>query len=146
MAILHTLLIQTDNLIKSPENDSFILIKWFYDNYLMMNADKSHLLVSKHDDSFFLKVDREIIEGSKTVRLLGITIDNQLDFTEHVSKICKKVSIKLHALARISNFMNPQKLRMLLIAVVFAYLLFVNLFISNLTMCDMLHSVVTSLL
>ena len=31
------------------------------------------------------------------------TIDNQLDFTEHVSKICKKVSIKLHALARISN-------------------------------------------
>ena len=103
-----------DNLIKSLENDSFILIKWFYDNYLMMNADKSHLLVTKLDDNVFIKVDREIIEGSKTVKLLGITIDNQLDFTEHVSKICKKVSIKLHALARISNFMNPQKLRMLL--------------------------------
>ena len=45
---------------------------------------------------------------------MGITIDNQLDFTEHVSKICKKVSTKLHALARISNFTNRQKLRMLL--------------------------------
>ena len=57
-----------DNFIKSLENDSFILIKWFYDNYLMMNADKSHLLVTKHDDNVFLNVDKEIIEGRKTVK------------------------------------------------------------------------------
>ena len=103
-----------DKLIESLENDSSILIKWFYDNYLLMNADKSHLLITKHRDNVFLGLDGEIIECSKSVKLLGITIDNNLDFTEHVSKICKKVSTKLHALARISNFMDPQKLRMLL--------------------------------
>ena len=103
-----------DKLIESLENDSSILIKWFSDNYLVMNADKSHLLVTKHHENVFLEVDNEIIEGSKAVKLLGITIDNQLNFTEHVSKICKKVSMKLHALARISSLMNQQKLKMLL--------------------------------
>ena len=102
-----------DGLIKILENDSSILIKWFSDNYLVMNAAKSHLLVTKHDDNVFIEVDNQVIESTKTVKLLGITIDNRLNFTEHVAKICKKASIKLHALARISNFMNPHKLRIL---------------------------------
>ena len=101
-----------DDLIKSLENDSSILIQWFTDNYLVMNADKSHLLVTKHED-VCIEVDNQIIESTKTVKLLGITIDNRLNFTEHIGNICKKASTKLHALARISNFMNPQKLRIL---------------------------------
>ena len=80
----------------------------------MMNADKSHLLVTKCHENISIAVDREIIEASDKVKLLGVTIDNKLDFNEHVSNICKKVSTKLHALARISNFMNPQKPRMLM--------------------------------
>ena len=103
-----------NELIKSLENDSSILIKWFSDNYLVMNADKCHLLVTKQENNIFLKVDNNIIENSKTVKLLGITIDNKLDFNEHVSKLCNKASTKLHALARISNFMNPHKLRILI--------------------------------
>ena len=79
-----------------------------------MNAGKSQLLVTKHDDNVHIEVDHEIIENSKTVKLLGITIDNQLNFTEHVSNICKKASAKLHAIARISNHMNEQKLRLLM--------------------------------
>ena len=105
---------KVENLVISLENDSSILIKWFYDNYLIMNANKCHLLITKHQEDVSVKVDNEIIKGSKYVKLLGITIDNNLDFTEHVSKICKKVSIKLHALARISNLMNTQKLKLIL--------------------------------
>ena len=50
----------------------------------------------------------------KTVKLLGITLDNKLNFNEHVSNICKKANQKLHALARISNFMCQNKLRVLM--------------------------------
>ena len=42
----------------------------------------------------FIAVDMEIIKASVKVKLLGVTIDNKLDFNEHVSKICKKVSTK----------------------------------------------------
>ena len=42
------------------------------------------------------------------------TIDNKLDFGKHVAKLCSKVSQKLSALARISNFMSADKLRIIL--------------------------------
>ena len=65
-----------DKLIESLENDSSILIKWFSHNDLVTNADKSHLLVTNHHDNVSLVLDKEIIEGRKVVKLLGITIDN----------------------------------------------------------------------
>ena len=52
------------------------------------------------------------------MKLLGVTIDNELKFDEHVSKLCKKASQKLHALARVSNYMSQDKLRMLMKAFV----------------------------
>ena len=53
-----------------------------------------------------------------TVKLLGVTLDNKLNFHEHVSNICKKANLKLHALARISNYMSQNKLRTLMKAFV----------------------------
>ena len=50
------------------------------------------------------------IKNSKSERLLGITIDSNLKFDEHVRNLCSKASQKLHALARVSGFMNlPQR-------------------------------------
>ena len=45
---------------------------------------------------------------------MGITIDSKLNFNEHVTKLCKKASAKLHALARVSNYMKIDKLRVLM--------------------------------
>ena len=55
-----------------------------------------------------------MIKGNKTVKLLGIKIDNKLDFNEHIYNIYKKASLKLHALARIAPYMNKEKLRILM--------------------------------
>ena len=54
------------------------------------------------------------MSGSSSVKLLGVTIDNKLNFDEHVTKLCKKVSQKIHALARMSNYMSQDKLRILM--------------------------------
>ena len=98
------------DLLNNLENGSSILIELFSNNYLLMNADKSQLLVTKNDENISLNIDDEIIKGSKSVKLLGVTIDSKLDFSEHVSNICKKVSKKLHALARISKYICQEKL------------------------------------
>lgn len=111
-------------LMNSLETDTNTLTKWFHDNYLKLNADKCHLLISNHNKDIFINVEEEIIECSNSVKLLGVTIDNKLDFGEHVSKLCKKASQKLHALARISNLMSREKLRILMKAFIeshFAY-------------------------
>ena len=90
------------------------LTKWFNDNYFKMNIEKCHLLITKHDTNTTVTIDGNIIPASKSVKLLGVQIDNNLDFDEHVSNICKKVSIKLHALRRISHCMSKNKLRIIM--------------------------------
>ena len=37
-----------------------------------------------------------------------------MSFNEHVSGLCKKASQKLHALARVSKYMNTDKLRLIM--------------------------------
>ena len=103
----------TDSLVNKLEENIFVLMKWFYDNYLVMDADKSHLLVTNHLDKISVNVGKEEIKCEKSVKLLSIQID-KLDFSEHVSTLCKKASLKLHALARISNYMCTPKLRIIL--------------------------------
>ena len=80
--------------------------------HAIANDDKCHLLVTNHSDEISLLVRKELIKGSKSVKLLGITIDNKLN--EHVSNICDKVSQKLHILARVAVFINTDKLRILM--------------------------------
>ena len=36
--------------------------------------------------------------------LLGVKIDNKLNFESHLNNLCKKASSKIHALARISPY------------------------------------------
>ena len=43
-----------------------------------------------------------------------VTIDQNLNFSEHVTNICKKASMKLHALARVSKYMSRNKLRIIM--------------------------------
>ena len=96
------------------EDDGLLLIEWFNHNYLKMNADKCHLLVPKHADEVSVKVNKEIIKGETTVKLMGLTIANKLNFNAHTSNLCKKASQKLHALARIALYIDSSKLKLLM--------------------------------
>ena len=69
-----------DTLLNSLEKDTKILIKWSRDNYFQLNADKCHLLISNHSRDILINVEDEIIECSSSVKLLGVTIDNKLNF------------------------------------------------------------------
>ena len=42
---------------------------------------------------------------------LGVKFDSDLSFENHITYFCKKASQKLHALARISHYMNLNKHR-----------------------------------
>ena len=45
--------------------------------------------------------------------LKNFSVDNQLNFNHHISKIRKTASNKLHALARVSNYIDEDKRRIL---------------------------------
>ena len=99
------------SVIAQLEKDSRTLLEWVGNNVLKANPDKFHLLLSNTDQNFSLNVDQYEIFNSNYEKLLGVTIDNKLKFDEHVSGLCKKASQKLHALARVSPYMNIMKRR-----------------------------------
>ena len=101
------------NLLNTLEIETSVLLKWFDFNEMKSNVDKCHLIVvNKNEVS--VNLGNETISGSTTVDLLGVKIDNNLNFNEHVSKLCKKGNQKLHALARISKFLSKDKLKILM--------------------------------
>ena len=59
-------------------------------------------------------IDGLPIDSNKTEVLLGITIDHELKFDDHVNYLRKKTSLKLNALARIAPFMNVSKNRIIM--------------------------------
>ena len=66
-------------------------------NGMIVNPDKHHAMVLgtiDHKFSFPLK---------ESLDLLGVTIDNHLNFNKHVSLQCKKVSNQLNVMIRFRN-------------------------------------------
>ena len=101
-------------LLTKIEVDAEILTKWFKENYLKLNADKCHLFVPRQPIDTSIKVEGQIIEGEQSVKILGITIDKNLEVNTHVSYLCNKANQKLHALTRIASYMDKNKLKLLM--------------------------------
>ena len=102
-----------EQLLETLENETSTLLEWFHWNDMKSNNDKCHLLVLNHEGNLVKNGDEEII-GCTSIKLLGITIDNKLNFIEHVTKICKKAKQKLHALARIAKYLDTDKLKIIM--------------------------------
>ena len=87
---------------------------------MVANPDKCHLL-TRTSEEVSVKIENEIIKNSLQEKLLGIVINNRLTFDPHVQSLCKKAGEKLHALARISYYMNISKNRSIMNAFILSY-------------------------
>ena len=96
----HDLGDRIDGVIKSLEDDSINLLKWFLDNQMKANNDKCHLITSKQS-CMNLKIGNIKIENSTCEKLLGVKVDNKLNFNEHLDGIIKKAFRKVSALSTI---------------------------------------------
>ena len=104
---------ELDPILKSLEKDASLLTSWFANNYMKMNGDKSHLLMFGNKSAeATVNISRSSIKESDEEKLLGVTIDKKLNFKSHVNSLCKKASQKLHALARISTYMEKPQLEL----------------------------------
>ena len=89
------------------------LFLWFKNNHLKANPGKSHILLSSKKPEI-VSVDGICIAASSREKLLGVIIDSELKFENHITEICLKVSKKINALCRISSFMSLEKRRTLM--------------------------------
>ena len=82
---------------------------------MKLNQGKCHLLVLeyKHENIWARIAEVKIGESSKQ-KLLGVSIDRDLNFNEYVSSLCKTAGRKLSVLQRLSHLMSFQQRRLLL--------------------------------
>ena len=106
-----------DAVIKSLEEASEVLCKWFNDNLMKINTDKCHLFVSTNN-TVKIKIGHFDITYSKCEKLLGVNFDHKISFDDYISELCKKASRKMHALSRVASYMKISK-RSVLINVLF---------------------------
>ena len=91
------------------ENHSIMIVNWFEINDMKMNPEKCHVIVlgnTKIDDDFTVQISNTSITPECEVTLLGITLDIKLDFTSHISKICKGATNRINALLTIAKHLT----------------------------------------
>ena len=82
--------------------------EWFLHNCLKANAKKFHLFLSPFVDKA-INIKNFTKKSSYAEFLLGVTIDCNLSFSEHVKYLCATVNCKLHALSRVSKYISLKK-------------------------------------
>ena len=70
------------------------------------NPEKSQLILLGNTGSHTLQICDITTKSVSSVTLLGIIIDSELNFKEHVNKIIKKVYHKLYTLRRPRKFLT----------------------------------------
>ena len=103
------------------------------------SPEKCHLLITTNEERN-IAIGGEKIQNSKSGKLLGVTIDNKLSFTEHVHKICDKASQKINALTRLSSFMSLEKRRHESMLIMLIMKAFVNLQFGYCPLIWMVHN------
>ena len=106
--------------VSNLENDLEKILDWFFRNNMVANPGKFQLMFLgwKETEHLGLNINGQIICASDKVKLLCVTIDKKLTFGQHVKDLCMKVSTKVKALSRLSNYIDLNQARILLNAVI----------------------------
>ena len=99
-----------NNLVKRLEHGAFLATEWFETNSMKLNKDECHLLGLRNKyENVWVKIGDDKIWESAKQKLLGIEIEKNLNFDDHVISLCKRAGRKLAVLARLSKFMSLRK-------------------------------------
>ena len=101
-----------EEVLENPQGTSEQLFQWFPANHLVVNAGKCHLLTSSKINN--IAISNINVSSEQKVKLLGINLESRLNFDYHVNTLLNKANKKYHALARICNYMNTNKRRVVI--------------------------------
>ena len=77
---------------------------------MIINPSKIQLIIidkKKQDDTKeTFKIGDKVNEASPSVKLLGVQIDNKLNFNLYITNICRSTANQLNALIRLKQFLG----------------------------------------
>ena len=100
-------------LIVKLQNASKTLFQWFSDDQMKSNPGKCNFICSTSKKVSLIVENKEINNSTHEI-LLEVTLDSKLSFNTHIDHICKKASLKLNALSRITTHLDFKKKKLLI--------------------------------
>ena len=93
------------------EDDIPRALDWFQHARTVANPNKFQVMFLglKQHQEFLLDIGNKIINMTRSVKLLGITVDDELKFDKHVEILWQKVCKISGAFSRASPFMDEKK-------------------------------------
>jgi len=99
--------------------------RWHLENGLLLNPTKTEALVtgtrhqlSKFDRSTGVSVDGNAVQFSKSMRVLGVTLDERLSFDDHVSAVVQSCNYHIRSLRHIRRLIDRDTANTLACAIV----------------------------
>ena len=120
-----------DNILLRLNKEIKNTLNWFSNNSMVANPDKFHLMflgLKNNYNELSVKIGNEKICASKEIKLLGVTIDNDLKFKSHIQNLCAKANNKTCALRRIRSHLPLNK----------AKIIFNSYILSNFSYCPLI--------
>ena len=103
---------QLPDLIKILGAEGKLSVGWFRKNKMVVNSDKFQAIILNRKEAQVthkLIIDNKEIKTKNSIKLLGINIDDQLKFNEHISILCSKAAVQLKALSRLRKYMGKSE-------------------------------------
>ena len=99
------------------ESEYNVVIKWLYENKMIVNPDKlqARVLDKRRSNDIEAKFTNgsEQIQVVPSVDILGITIYDKLNFNLHIDKIYLKFSNQPNVFARLKHFLRTEERKVL---------------------------------
>ena len=102
---------------KLTETSEFCL-SWFQENMLKANPTKfQFMMLDRYHNAltYDLNVNGNVLKSVPSVKLLGVTIDSKMNYTEHISNLSRVASRNLKITRRVSNLFHGQAERLAII-------------------------------
>ena len=100
------------------ESESKTAISWFQSNKMIVNPGKFQSIIfdkkKQNHTAEYISIDQKNIKTSSSVKLLGVHIDDELNFNLHITKVCRSAANQLHALIRLQMFLNFEEKKTLI--------------------------------
>jgi hypothetical protein len=117
-----------DTLISNMNTELQKLLVWLQCNRLSLNIDKTHFMLFRSKNKMIkrplipLKINNQFIEEVHQTKFLGVIIDDQLTWSQHITHVKNKVAKGIGIITKVKNFVNGTTLKTLYYSFVYPYI------------------------
>ena len=112
-----------DNVNASVNRELVGVDNWLKTNRLSQNGSKtSYTIMSNQKNELDIKIQETVIMKVSTVKFLGITLDENLTFKDHVNKVTRNISKSVGVMRRLHCQLSAKAMVKLFYSLVYSHL------------------------